>query len=175
MRATSLVVLCLGLLATSHAATWQIAAGPTRSDGGAVEIARSTAHWELALGYVADQQVRVRTVQDTCTAGPAGPECVTLTASAERPVDSYGYFSVQRKFAFKDDATLQPILGLGVVANSHTNPYVSSAVTFSLSAGLRLGDRWSLEWRHFSNGGVVQPNLGQDMLLLHAAFRRREP
>jgi hypothetical protein len=171
MRAASLVVLCLGLISTSHAANWQLAAGPTRADGSAVEISRSTTHWEMALGYVTDQQVRVQTVQDTCTAGPAGPECITLTASAERPVDSYGYFSVQRKFAFRDDATLRPILGLGVVANSHTNPYVSSAVTFSLSAGLRLGGGWSLEWRHFSNAGAEQPNLGQDMLLLRTTLR----
>ncbi len=160
---------------TATAATWQFAAGPTRSAGSAVELSRSTARWETALGYISDQRVSVRTLQDTCTAGPAGPECVTLSATAERPVDSYGYFSVQRKFNFRDDATLRPVLGVGVVANSGTNPYVSSALTFSLSAGLRFGDRWSLEWRHFSNGGVVQPNLGQDMLLLHAAFRGREP
>lgn len=153
------------------AATWQVAAGPTRSDGSAVEISRSTPHWETALGYVTDQQVSVRTLQDTCTAGAAGPECVTLSQTAERPVDSYGYLSVQRKFAFGDDATLRPVLGLGVVANSHTNPYVSSAVTFSLSAGLRLGGRWSLEWRHFSNAGADQPNLGQDMLLLRTTLR----
>jgi hypothetical protein len=158
---------------TATAATWQFAAGPTRSAGSAVELSRSTARWETALGYITDQQVTVRTLQDTCTAGPAGPECVTLGATAERPVDGYGYFSVQRKFAFRDDAQHRP--QRGVVANSGTNPYVSSAVTFSLSAGLRFGDRWSLEWRHFSNGGVVQPNLGQDMLLLHAAFRGREP
>ncbi len=171
MRAASLIALCLGLLATSHAATWQVAAGPTRADGSAVEVSRRSARWELALGYVTDQQVSVRTLQDTCRAGPAGPECVTLSATAERPVDSYGYLSVQRKFAFRNDATLRPVLGLGVVANSHTNPYVSSAVTFSLSAGLRLGRRWSLEWRHFSNAGADQPNLGQDMLLLRTTIR----
>jgi hypothetical protein len=157
------------------AATWQVAAGPTRSDGSALELARSTARWETALGYVSEQEVNVRTVQDTCTAGPAGPECITLSSTAERPVASYGYLSVQRKFHFREGATLQPVLGLGVVANSDTNPYVSSALTFSLSAGLRVGERWSLEWRHFSNAGLEQPNLGQDILLLRATFGARAP
>ncbi len=170
MRAAALIALCLGLLPTSHAASWQVAAGPTRADGSAVEVSRSTARWELALGGVSAQQLSIRTLQDTCVAGVAGPECVTLESTTEKSVDSYAYLSVQRKFSFRAAASLRPILGLGIVANSDTNAYVSSAVTFSLSAGLRIGDRWFLEWRHFSNGGVVQPNLGQDMLLLHATL-----
>ena len=171
MRGAALIVLCLGLIPTSRGATWQVAAGPTRANGSALEVSRSTAGWEMALGGVSAQQVHIRTLQDTCVAGVAGPECVTLESTTQRSVDSYGYLSVQRKFRFRNAATLRPVLGFGIVANSHTNAYVSSAVTFSLSAGLRLGDRWSLEWRHFSNGGLVQPNLGQDMLLVHAAFR----
>lgn len=164
-----LLVLLLGA-SNSLAATWQLAAGPTRTDGSALEIARTTARWETALGYVSEQEVNVRTLQDTCTAGSAGPECVTLAGTAGRPVAAYGYLSLQRKFRFRDDATLQPVLGIGLVANSDTNPYVSSALTFSLSAGLRLGERWSLEWRHFSNAGLDQPNLGQDLFLFRANF-----
>ena len=127
----------------------------------------------MALGGVSAQQVRIRTLQDTCIAEVAGPACITVESMTQKSIDSYGYLSVQRKFSFREVASVRPILGFGIVANSDTNAYVSSAVTFSLSAGLRFGDRWSLEWRHFSNGGVVQPNLGQDMLLLHAAFRGR--
>jgi len=170
MRAAIFIILSLGLLPVSQAAVWQLAAGPTRSDGSALEISRSSARWETALGYVTDQQVNVRTLQDTCTAGSAGPECVTLSSTVRRTVDDYGYLSVQRRFAFRADATLKPVLGFGIVANSDTNPYVSSALTFSLSAGLCLGERWALEWRHFSNAGLVQPNLGQDMLLLRGRF-----
>lgn len=164
-----LFALLLGAPPAS-AATWQVAAGPTRSDGSALEIARSTSRWETALGYVSEQEVDVRTLQDTCTAGAAGPECTTLASTAERPVASYGYLSVQRRFRFRQGETLQPVLGIGVVANSDTNAYVSSAVTFSLSAGLRLGSRWTLEWRHFSNAGLAQPNLGQDILLVRGRF-----
>ncbi len=165
------LLLVLFLSATDAvAATWQIAAGPTRSDGSALEIARTAARWEAALGYVSEQEVDVRTLQDTCTAGAAGPECVTLTSTAERPVASYGYLSLQRKFLFREGATLQPTLGIGIVANSDANPYVSSALTFSLSAGLRVSERWTLEWRHFSNAGLEEPNLGQDILLFRANF-----
>jgi hypothetical protein len=49
---------------------------------------------------------------------------------------------------------------------------VSSTAAFSLSAGLRIGQRWTLEWRHFSNAGLNQPNLGQDILLLRGRFGR---
>jgi hypothetical protein len=171
VRAAIVIIFSLGLLPASQAATWQLAAGPTRSEGSALEISRSTARWETALGYVSDQDVNVRTLQDTCTAGSVGPKCVTLSSTVRRSVDSFGYLSLQRRFAFRPDATLKPILGLGVVANTDTNPYVSSPITFSLSAGLQFGKRWSLEWRHFSNAGLKQPNLGQDILLLRASYR----
>jgi hypothetical protein len=170
VRAASLLVIWLGLIPSAQAATWQLAAGPTRHAGSAIEIARSTHRWETALGYISDQQVSVHTLQDVCTAGASGPECVTVSSTAERNVAGYGYLSVQRRFLFRSDASLQPILGIGAVANSDTNPYVSSTLTFSLSAGLKLNKRWSLEWRHFSNAGLVQPNLGQDMLLLRGGF-----
>ena len=174
-RVLVLSALAAGASAISvpaSAATWQMAAGPTRSEGTALEIARSATRWEAALGFVSGQTVNVRTVQDFCTAGTAGPECTTVTSSAERPVESYGYLSVQRKFRFHEGAALEPVLGVGLVANSDTNPYVSSPLTFSLSAGVRFAGRWSLEWRHFSNAGLEQPNLGQDMLLLRAEFSR---
>lgn len=152
-------------------ADWLVAAGPTRSDGYALEIARSTARWEVAIGWVGEQQVNVRTEQDTCYAQPAGvPLCETLTSTAKRDVPGYGYLSAQRRFTFRGDKWLKPVFGTGLVASTDTNPYVSSHVTFSLSAGLRLGDRWLLEWRHFSNAGLEQPNLGQDMLLLRGRW-----
>ena len=173
MRPAPLLLALLLGTTNSIASTWQIAAGPTRSDGSAVEIARSTARWETALGYVSEQEVNVHTLQDTCTAGTTGPECTTLVSTAGRPVASYGYLSVQRKFLFREGANLRPILGIGAVANSDTNAYVSSAVTFSLSAGLRVSERWALEWRHFSNAGLEQPNLGQDILLFRATFGSR--
>jgi hypothetical protein len=169
-------LLLAGLLAAAGAsaeATWEVAAGPTRTDGGAVELARSDGRWEAALGYVSGQFVNVRTEQDTCYAGPFGPTCSTDAWTERRSVPGYAYLSVQRRFRIRPFGGVQPDFGVGVVGNSDTNAYVSSPVTFSLSAGLRFGRRWSLEWRHFSNAGIEEPNLGQDMLLIRAAFGGR--
>ncbi len=166
------ILALLAVFDPAAAATWQLAAGTTDSHGTALEIARATPRWETALGYVTKQRVDIRTEQDVCTATATGPDCFTRKGTAERRVDGYGYLSVQRRFAFRPEERLQPIIGLGIVANSDTNPYVSSTVAFSLSAGLRIGERWTLEWRHFSNAGLAQPNLGQDILLLRGRFGR---
>jgi len=172
MRPALLLVVLLAVLpgAPAVAATWQLAAGPTRSDGSAVELARASDRWDVALGYISRQSVNVRTLQDTCYATLGGPTCITEAWTATRAVGSYGYLSIQRRHSFRRRGSLRPAVGLGLVANSDTNPYVSSPVTFSLSAGLAIGDRWSVEWRHFSNAGLEQPNLGQDMLLFRARF-----
>jgi hypothetical protein len=170
IRTLQVLLALLATLNAASAATWYVAAGPTRFDGSALEVARATPRWDAALGYVGKQRVNVRTEQDVCTASATGPDCVTVTGTARRPVDGYAYLSLQRRFVFRPDARLQPILGLGVVANSDTNPYVSSRAAFSLSAGLRLDARWTIEWRHFSNAGLVQPNLGQDILFLRGRF-----
>ena len=138
------LLLAAASISAAGAATWQVAAGPTRSDGTAAEVARATVRWETALGYVSDQRVNVRTEQDTCFSSTTGPVCVTNTATAKRRVSSYGYLSVQRKFAFRPDAIARPVLGIGFVVNTDTNAYVSSPVTFSLSAGLRLGRSWAI-------------------------------
>lgn len=174
MPPRTIVILLAALAATNSAtaATWQLAAGPTRSDGSALELARATPRWEAALGYVTAQEVTVRTEQDVCVARATGPDCITIKDTDERRVDTYGYLSVQRRFAFRAEERLQPIFGLGLVANSDTNAYVSSTIGFSLSAGFRIGPRWTLEWRHFSNAGLDRPNLGQDIFLLRGRFGR---
>ncbi|MEZ5565296.1 MAG: acyloxyacyl hydrolase [Gammaproteobacteria bacterium] len=112
----------------------------------------------------------MNTVQEICIARATGPDCVDQTGTAARTVTRYGYLSLQRRFTFGSNPRLQPVFGIGAVANSDTNPYVSSPLTFSLSLGLRLGRQWSVEWRHFSNAGLAPPNLGQAMQLLRARF-----
>ncbi len=151
--------------------TWQLASGPTRAQGGAVELSLTSGHWAAAIGYVGEQEVRVRTEQDLCYTVPAGlPDCVTTRTEARQPVNGYSYLSLERRFSIRPRFGLRPELGIGLAANSDRNPYVSSVFTFSLSAGIRLGERWALEWRHFSNAGLSSPNLGQDMVLLRAHF-----
>jgi hypothetical protein len=164
-------VVVAGSTLPARAADWLFAAGPTRSDGGAVEIARTTPRWEVAAGYVSSQRVNVITVQEVCLAQPVGlPVCEDQTTRSRRDVDGYGYLSLQRRFSWRDDRFLRPVIGVGAVALTDKNPYVSSPVTFSLSAGLRFGQRVTLEWRHFSNAGLEGPNLGQDMLLLRGRW-----
>ena len=55
--------------------------------------------------------------------------------------------------------------GLGLAAYTDNNPLVSSPLGFSLSAGMNIGERFGFQWRHFSNAGIEQPNMGQDVLL----------
>lgn len=174
LRLATLALLGLPAATAALAAestTWQLASGPTRAQGGAVELSLTSGHWAAAIGYVGEQEVRVRNEQDLCYTVPAGlPDCVTTLTETREPVRGYSYLSMERRFAFRTRYGLRPELGIGFAANSDRNPYVSSLVTFSLSAGIRLGDRWALEWRHFSNAGLSNPNLGQDMLLLRAHF-----
>lgn len=169
---TAVVGLVLASLAPAAAAAdWLWAAGPTRTNGAAVELARMDARFEFAAGYVSEQRVNVITLQDTCYAQPAGlPDCVTSRTRSRASVDDYVYLSAQRRFSWRPGARLRPVAGLGAVVASERNPYVSSPLTFSLSAGLSLGDRVTLEWRHFSNAGISGPNLGQDMLLLRGRW-----
>lgn len=158
--------------AQTPAVEWQLAAGPTRTEGAAVELARTTSRWDLALGYVSAQRVNVETVQDTCYAQPTGqPDCrSTVVDRQERDVRNYGYVSLQRRFRLLGDRRYSPVFGFGLVGQTDTNPYVSYPVSFSLSLSLRVTATSTLAWRHFSNAGLEQPNLGQDMLLLRWDF-----
>ena len=154
------------------AASWRLSAGPTVDDGTAVEVSRRSPDWEIALGYIGEQRVLVRYLTLICPYEGAAPDaCTTSVRRAHEPVDPYAYLSVQRRFEFRQDARLRPVIGLGLVGQSDTNEYVSSPVNFSFSLGLALGDRAALEWRHFSNAGIEGPNLGQDTILLRWALR----
>lgn len=61
-------------------------------------------------------------------------------------------------------------LGIGVVALQNTDDYNGSHANFSLMAGYRLTDKFGVLYRHWSNAGSVDPNLGRDMVLLTYRF-----
>lgn len=173
MRSARLAVfLWMILVADSEAAaSWQYAAGATLEDGGAVEVSGRAVDWELAAGYVSEQRVRVNYITPQCPyAGAPADSCMNSEKHVQEAVSPYAYLSLQRRFEFRQGAYLRPQAGLGVVAQSDTNEYVSSPVNFSLSLGLAFGDIMALEWRHFSNAGTQGPNLGQDTLLLRFRF-----
>ncbi len=167
------IVLLMPVVACgAPATTWQMAAGATLEEGNAMEVSGRTRDWELAAGYVTEQQVRVNYITPQCPgAGAPDAACTTSVAPVQESVSPFVYLSLQRRFEFLAGAYLRPQAGLGLVVQSDTNEYVSSPVNFSLSIGLAIGDLMALEWRHFSNGGTVGPNLGQDALLLRWQFQ----
>lgn len=170
--AALVVVAGFATAAVARAATWQLSAGPTLYDGGAVEVSRRSGRWEVALGYVGEQSVLVRHVTPICPwAGAPAAACSEDVRRADESVDPFGYLSVQRRFEFAGWRGLRPVFGLGLVTQTGTNAYVSSAVNFSLAAGLEFSERLSLQWRHFSNAGLDGPNLGQDLIQLRWALR----
>ena len=167
------ILLLMGfvLARDAAAADWLLSAGATREEGGALELSRRSRDWELALGYVTEQTLLVNYITPICPYEGAPPDaCTSDVTRGHGSVDPYAYFSVQRRFEFRRGAHLRPLAGLGLVAQSDTNPYVSSPVNLSLSLGLAVGKRVSLEWRHFSNAGTEGPNLGQDTMLLRWRF-----
>ncbi len=163
-------VLLMMLSAGAHAVTWHLSSGPTTQEGGAMEFAGRNERWEVAAGYVSEQAVLIHQLTPTCPYPGTGGGCRYSSQDFQRIVDPYAYLSVQRRFEFRDGAMLRPQFGLGLVAQSDTNEYVSSPVNFSLSLGLALGQRVALEWRHFSNADTEGPNLGQDAVLLRWQF-----
>lgn len=169
-RFVALVLLACAS-ATAHAVTWFVSTGPTLEKGGAVEVSGRSSRWELAAGYVSEQEVLIHRITPVCPFAGADPgACRQQVRDERRAVDPFAYLSVQRRFEFREGARVRPQFGLGLVAQSDTNEYVSSLLNFSLSAGFALGERVALEWRHFSNGDTEGPNLGQDALLLRWQF-----
>jgi hypothetical protein len=172
MRVAHFAFLLALAAADGRAATWQLSGGATLEEGGAIEIARRSRDWEFALGYLSEQRLEVRYVTPVCPWDGAPREaCTTRTRDGRAPVDPYAYFSVQRRFEFRDGARLRPVAGIGLVGQTDTNAYVSTPVNFSLSLGLGFGEQFVLEWRHFSNADASGENLGQDTVLLRWQFR----
>jgi hypothetical protein len=121
---------------------------------------------------VTEQTLLINYITSHCPYEGAPAEyCTTDVRRDHGLVDPYAYFSVQRRWEFRRGRRMRPLAGLGLVAQSDTNAYVSTPVNFSLSLGLAVRERVSLEWRHFSNAGKEQPNLGQDTVLLRWRLR----
>ena len=61
-------------------------------------------------------------------------------------------------------------LGLGVAYFNNTSRWNGTKFNAALSVEFRPTDRWSLNLRHFSNGGSGMPNMGQDMITIGYTF-----
>lgn len=62
-------------------------------------------------------------------------------------------------------------MGLGMAYWQNTNRALGKKMTFSLSIGTRISDRFGVHFRHYSNAGSGTPNLGQDAVVLSYTFR----
>ena len=143
----------------------RMSAGITRHAAQTLELAYAIKKWDIALGYITSQTVDARIHTDTCKDPSLQPPCDHIVLPGKMDLSPYFYASLQRIHEFRRDRAVRPFAGLGVAAYSDTNPLVSSPLGFSLSAGMNIGEHFGLQWRHFSNAGIQQPNIGQDVLL----------
>jgi len=139
--------------------------GITRQNAETLELAYGIKKWDLALGYIGSQIIDARVHTNICKDPGLQPPCDHIVLDGEMELNPYYYASLQRIHEFRRGRAVRPFAGLGVAAYSGTNPLVSSPLGFSLSAGMTIGERFGLQWRHFSNAGIQQPNIGQDVLL----------
>ena len=143
----------------------RLSVGVTTESAENLEVAYSLKKWDLAFGYVGSQVIDAIMKTDFCAEPFQLPPCERLFVDTTLKVQPYYYASVQRILELRSERFIRPFAGLGLSAYSGTNPLVSSPIGFSVSLGINLGERFTLQWRHFSNGGLDDPNLGQDILM----------
>jgi hypothetical protein len=139
--------------------------GVTRYASQTLEFAYDLEKWDFALGYIGPQTLDARIHTDICKDPSLRPPCDHVVVDGELDLNPYYYASAQRIHEFRPGRAVRPFAGLGLAAYTDTNQLISSPIGFSLSAGMNIGQRFGLQWRHFSNAGYDQPNMGQDMLL----------
>ena len=169
IRRITITIAALLLSNITHAEDFRFGGGPTEEGSYLAELGLIKGRWDLSLGYVGAQDLGAMRVLRDC-----GEGCVRRVPAIKH-LDSYVYLSAQRVFEFMPDRTIRPFAGIGLVAQSETNWLVSSPVNFSLSAGLGIGERLTLQWRHFSNGDTRGPNMGQDALVISWSFKAGNP
>jgi hypothetical protein len=158
-------IIAVLLCPSVYAEGMRLSVGVTRYASETLELAYGIKKWDLALGYVGSQTLDARIHTDICKDPALQPPCDPVVLDGEMELDPYYYASVQRIHQFRRDRTVRPFAGIGIAAYTDTNPLISSPLGFSLSAGMEFGQRFAVQWRHFSNAGMEQPNMGQDMLL----------
>lgn len=149
----------------AHAEGLRMSVGVTRYVSQTLELAYALGKWDLAAGYVGSQTLDARLHTQTCKNPAEQPPCDEVILDGKLDLKPYYYASFQRIFKFRSGQAVRPFAGAGLAAHTQTNPLVSSPFGFSLSVGMSIGERFALQWRHFSNAGLEQPNLGQDILL----------
>jgi hypothetical protein len=161
-----IILVAVLLCPFAHADNLRMSVGVTRYSSESLELAYSIRKkWDIALGYVGSQTLDANIHTNTCKDPSLKPPCDHVVLTGEMELNSYYYASFQRIHEFRRDRTIRPFAGIGLAAYTDTNPLISSPLGFSLSAGMNIGERFDVQWRHFSNAGFEKPNMGQDMLL----------
>lgn len=87
-------------------------------------------------------------------------------------VDENLFIFVQRRVSFDIRGCSHDCISLGIGPTyfNATNRALGSKFAAALSVEFRPSERWSVNFRHFSNAGSAHPNMGQDMLTLGYTF-----
>ena len=158
MRVT--VLILLALLASPAEAACRLGIGAANADSfyalsaesvGTVE-AQCTFHveqWQAAAGYIGEQG-----------------------RDEYANVEPFGYALVARQFRLYRGTTSGPFASVGLMARTRSD-YIEDILpswwNFALSAGFDAG-KWRVEYRHYSNAGLEQPNRGQNLLIISRAI-----
>ena len=164
-RIITIALLACAACQSANAEGLRLSVGVTTESAENLEVAYSLKKWDFALGYVGSQVIDAIMKTDFCAEPFQVPPCELLVVDTTLKVEPYYYASVQRILELRSERFIRPFVGLGLSAFSNTNPLVSSPIGFSVSLGINLGERFTLQLRHFSNGGLDQPNLGQDIVM----------
>lgn len=98
--------------------------------------------------------------------GVIGPQEVTDRTGTEYEVRTNLFVHGQRVVAI----TRNLDFGLGVAYFNAKTRWNGSNFVASLSVEYSLGERWSINYRHWSNAGSASPNMGQDVFTIGYRF-----
>ena len=100
--------------------------------------------------------------------GMTGPQEVTDSAGDFYEVKQNLWIQAQRRFCVLKGKHM--CAGLGFAYFNGLSRWNGSNFVAALSIEIRPDERWSVNFRHYSNGGSVTPNMGQDILTLGWTF-----
>lgn len=131
---------------SAAADTARFGSGDIAAAVGEVSLLLDERHWDISAGVIGRQY--------------------------DGGVGSFGYLSAQRIMRLGELLPLDLFLGGGLIVRTDAENVTSllpSAVSFSLSAGWDIGPV-RLQYRHASNGGLKDPNRGENWILVGWIF-----